>query len=153
MKKKGIILCIVCCIAVFIFYGQFRGFGSSGQSVDEEIFGNLAGHYQAEEQGSPEKGDYVGAFWHLFLSDKYPDEADYLFTIYDNGAGNPGFQGEVVSLDEKHMKVKIDLDEFEQMPGSWQHEDGYIVFTYEQKKNKLYLSNHQCTVTFHKENE
>lgn len=153
MKKYVLFILVICTsILTMAGCGKIAGRDDSGKNqIDQQIFKSLVGDYQAEEGGSVEKGDYVGAYWHLFISDELPEESDYYFSIYDNGAGNPGFHGEITNLDEKCMIVKVNLDDLEEMPGNWQHKDGYIEFDYEQKEDKLYLTNHQCKVIFDKE--
>lgn len=88
--------------------------------IDLEELKTIIGDYQAE-----------GSFWHLFISEEYKEKGPYL-SVYDNGAGNPGFEGRIMYLKDGILIVEIDTDLFEGMPADWEPEgDGkYAIMDY-----------------------
>lgn len=89
--------------------------------IDMEALKGLVGDYQAEESGEPDSSEYVPGYWHLFISDDYEDLGPYL-SVYDNEAGNPGFEGRIMYLKDDIIIVEIDEDLYEGMPLEWQPE-------------------------------
>ena len=88
--------------------------------IDLEVLKKILGDYQAEE-----------SFWHLFISEEYEENGPYL-SVYDNGAGNPGFEGRIMYLKDGIVIVEIDADLFKEMPAGWEPEgDGkYAILDY-----------------------
>lgn len=89
--------------------------------IDMEALKGLEGEYQAQESGEEGSSDYVGSWWHLSISADHEDLGPYL-SVYDNAAGNPGFEGRIMYLKDDIIIVEIDEDLFEEMPADWQPE-------------------------------
>lgn len=68
-------------------------------------------------------GDYDAGSgsWHLFIDEDFEDKGPYL-SVYDAGAGNPGFEGRIMYLKEGILIVEIDQDLYEGMPEGWEPE-------------------------------
>lgn len=77
--------------------------------IDMEALKTLLGDYDAEEG------------WHLMITEEYEGKGPYL-SVYDAGAGNPGFEGRIMYLKDGILIVEIDQDFYEQMPADWQTE-------------------------------
>ena len=78
--------------------------------IDLEELKKITGDYRAEE------GD-----WHLFITEEYEEKGPYL-SVYDNGAGTPGFEGRIMYLKDGIVIVEIDQDLYEGMPEGWEPE-------------------------------
>ncbi|MBQ6389379.1 MAG: hypothetical protein IJH90_07090 [Mogibacterium sp.] len=89
--------------------------------IDMKELAKITGEYQAVESGSPDSSDYVAGWWHLFISEDYDEQGPYL-SVYDNSAGNPGFEGRIMYLQNDIVIVELDQDLFEQMPADWKTE-------------------------------
>ena len=77
-------------------------------------------------------GDYQSdSYWHLFITEEYEEKGPYL-SVYDNSAGNPGFEGRIMYLKDGIVIVEIDADLFEEMPADWEPEgdDKYAILDY-----------------------
>lgn len=68
-------------------------------------------------------GDYdvEGDYWHLMIDDDFEDKGPYL-SVYDAGAGNPGFEGRIMYLKDGIVITEIDEDLYEGMPDGWEPE-------------------------------
>ena len=88
--------------------------------IDLEELKKIVGDYQEEKSS-----------WHLLVSEEYEGKGPYL-SVYDNGAGNPGFEGRIMYLKAGIVIVEIDTDLFEEMPAEWEPEgDGkYAILDY-----------------------
>jgi hypothetical protein len=80
------------------------------KDIDMKDLKTLLGDYDAES-GS----------WHLFIDEDFEDKGPYL-SVYDAGAGNPGFEGRIMYLKEGILIVEIDQDLYEGMPEGWEPE-------------------------------
>ena len=62
--------------------------------------------------------------------------------IFDNGAGNPGVEGQIISLDNKKIVIKVDYDLYEGTPGDWKLGDDTLELDYTiEDDGTLVLSN------------
>ena len=68
-------------------------------------------------------GDYdaESGSWHLFIDEDFEDKGPYL-SVYDAGAGNPGFEGRIMYLKDGILIVEIDQELYEGMPEGWEPE-------------------------------
>ena len=68
-------------------------------------------------------GDYdvEGDYWHLMIDEDFEDKGPYL-SVYDAGAGNPGFEGRIMYLKDGIVITEIDEDLYEAMPDGWEPE-------------------------------
>lgn len=80
------------------------------KDIDMKDLKTLLGDYDAES-----------GFWHLFIDEDFEDKGPYL-SVYDAGAGNPGFEGRIMYLKEGILIVEIDQDLYEGMPEGWEPE-------------------------------
>lgn len=118
--------------------------GSS--DIDREALILAMGEYQAVEVDNPD--DYIGGWWHLSILEDDCEYGDYL-SIYDNEAGNPGVEGEIVLLDDKNIKIKIDPDYYDELPsGEWKDSGRYLELTYERISDGIILTNNEKSITF-----
>ncbi len=134
-------------VIVTIVVGPFPSNGSTitQNSVDDQLFSAIAGDYQASPN-DPNLREY----WHLtILSDweGYP----YYLTIYDNSAGNPGVEGEVIGLYSDSMRIHIDPDYFDELPADWILDGEDLVLAYQADKDAIILTNNNRSATFLKE--
>lgn len=114
--------------------------------IDKEALIIAMGEYQAVEVDDPD--DYIGSWWHLSILEDSYEYGDYL-TIYDNEAGNPGVEGEIVLIDDKNIKVKIDPDLYDQLPsGQWKDSGEYLELTYEKTPEGIILTNNGKSIRF-----
>jgi len=120
--------------------------------IDMEALAGLLGDYQAVESGDPDSSDYVAGWWHLMISEEYEGKGPYL-SVYDNGAGNPGFEGRIMYLQKGIVIVEIDEDLYEGMPADWQPEgEGkYAILDYRQSGDNVVLGYRGSEATFKKE--
>ena len=65
--------------------------------------------------------DEDGGYWHLFITDDFEDKGPYM-SVYDAGAGNPGFEGRIMYLKKGIVIVEIDEDLYSGMPDGWEPE-------------------------------
>lgn len=85
--------------------------------IDMEYLAGMTGEYQADDSDGR-----IGNWWHLSISEDFEDKGPYL-SVYDNGAGNPGFEGRIMYLKDSIIIIELDQDLFEQMPvADWQTE-------------------------------
>lgn len=121
---------------------------NSGES-DKEAAKAVIGEYQVVANESDNDDEYVGTWWHLSIL----EEDDMLMmSIYDNEAGNPGIEGEVTSIDDKHISLKYDPDYFDELPcGIWSVDGDYLETDYELTADGIKLTNNDFTLTFVKE--
>lgn len=105
--------------------------GQRENDIDREELKKITGDYQAVESGEEGKQTYVAPWWHLFISEEYEEMGPY-FSVYDNNAGNPGFEGRIMYLKDGILIVEIDDDLFEEMPANWRTEEGgkYAILDY-----------------------
>ena len=80
------------------------------KDIDMKALKTLLGDFDAEN-GS----------WHLFISEDFEDKGPYM-SVYDTGAGNPGFEGRIMYLKKGILIVEIDQDLYEGMPEGWEPE-------------------------------
>ena len=120
--------------------------------IDMEELKTLLGDYRAEESGDPESDKYVAGWWHLMITEEYEGKGPYL-SVYDAGAGNPGFEGRIMYLKKGIVIVEINEDLFEQMPGDWQTEgEGkYAILDYRKSGDNVVLGYRGSEATFIKE--
>ena len=139
MKRYFVIIMVLLLTAV-----MFASCGSSDIDRDELIC--AIGEYQAVEVDDPD--DYIGGWWHLSILEDDYEYGDYL-SIYDNEAGNPGVEGEIVFFDDKNIKVKIDPDYYDELPsGEWKDSGRYLELTYERISDGIILTNNEKSIRF-----
>lgn len=162
MKKLAmVLLCISLIFALFGCQGKQKMEKTSTQDIQastetstqefakndmEGYFEELRGEYQAEESGE-DTDQYVGDYWHLDIAKNHKKP---YFSLYDNAAGNPGVEGDIIHLSKDRMVIKINQDLYEGLPGDWEDEGKTIAISYEKKGNLLFLKNHQTTVKMSK---
>lgn len=119
--------------------------GCSRSYVDRSAFENLAGDYPVVET------EAVGGWWHLYIGKS--DDIPCYFSIYDAGAGNPGVSGEIISLDDTSLSIRIDQDMFENLPAEWTltGDNAFLTLEYTCEGNLLTLTNNHLPVVFEKE--
>ncbi len=110
--------------------------------IDESILQAISNEYQADDEDA--------SYWHLYIGENEEDKA--FFSIYDNAAGNPGVEGEIVSLTDSSLVIKVDQDMFEALPSSqWELSKDKLELTYELLEDGIRLTNHETAVIFKKE--
>ena len=84
--------------------------------------------------------DEDGGYWHLFITDDFEDKGPYM-SVYDAGAGNPGFEGRIMYLKDGIVIVEIDEDLYEGMIDGWEHEGKgkYEILDYERTDRGIIL--------------
>ncbi|MBQ1471104.1 MAG: hypothetical protein IIZ34_01945 [Eubacterium sp.] len=93
-------------------------------------------------------------FWHIDFTRDFKNEDtgetyDYYMAIFDNGAGNPGVEGQIISLDNKKIVIKVDYDLYEGTPGDWKLGDDTLELDYTiEDDGTLVLSNSGSKVEF-----
>jgi hypothetical protein len=99
------------------------------KDVDMEDLKKLLGDYDAD-----------GSYWHLLIDEDFEDKGPYL-SVYDAGAGNPGFEGRIMYLKKGIVIVEIDEDLYEGMPEGWEPEGKgkYAILDYALKDNGVML--------------
>lgn len=139
MKRRfAIILVLLLAVSMITACGS--------KDIDREALTLANGEYQAVEVDDPD--DYIGSWWHLSILEYDYEYGDYL-TIYDNEAGNPGVEGEIVLIDDKNIKVKIDPDYYDQLPsGQWKDSGEYLELTYERTPDGIILTNNGKSIRF-----
>lgn len=120
--------------------------------IDLEALAGLTGDYQAEESGDPGSDKYVAGWWHLMITEEHEGKGPYL-SVYDNGAGNPGFEGRIMYLKKGIVIVEIDEDLYEGMPADWQTEgEGkYAILDYRKSGDDVVLGYRGSEAVFIKE--
>lgn len=97
--------------------------------IDMDYLGELVGDYQAAPP-EMQPSDIDETYWHLSILKEYEGKGPYL-TVYDNEAGNPGFEGRIMYLQDnkadektesKVIIVEIDPEYFDAMPADWSPE-------------------------------
>lgn len=133
---------VLICTAVIILCMSFAGCGSGGGSVDKASFDKIAGDYQAVGEES---------WWHLYIG-KNDESGNQELSIYDNEAGNPGVEGEIISLDDESVTIKIDQELYDQLPsGDWKDSGENLEMTYEVTDKGIILTNNNAGVEFKKD--
>ncbi len=121
-------------------------FACGSKDIDEEALTLAMGEYQAVEVDDPE--DYIGSWWHLSILMNHHEYGNHL-SIYDNEAGNPGVEGEIVLIDDKNIKIKIDPELYDQLPsGQWKDSGEYLELTYERTLEGIILTNNGKSISF-----
>ena len=120
--------------------------------IDMEELKTLLGDYQAVESGDPDSDDYAEGFWHLYITEDFEDKGPYL-SVYDNGAGNPGFEGRIMYLKDGIVIVEIDEDLYEGMPDGWETEgEGkYAILDYRKEGDNAVLGYRGTEILFAKD--
>lgn len=119
--------------------------------VDPAALAKIVGDYQAVEFDNGVDDDYIGGYWHLTILNDDEKYGNYL-TIYDNEAGNPGVEGEIVSTDDSNIVIKIDPDYYDQLPSyHWKDAGEYLEMTYTKTDDGIELTNNGYTVKFNEE--
>lgn len=120
---------------------------TADRSIDKNYYTDLCGDYQAVEQLAGNEEDHVGGWWHLYIGEG-DDGKEYL-SIYDNEAGNPGVEGEIVTLNENIITININDEYYEEMPSShWKEEGGRLVLNYGLTGSGVEITNNGYTVMF-----
>ena len=116
------------------------------KDIDMKELKTLLGDYQAEAEDPDDEG-----FWHLFISEDFEDKGPYM-SVYDNGAGNPGFEGRIMYLKDGIVIVEIDEDLYEGMPSGWEPEGNgkYAILDYELEDDGIELGYRGNEVEFKK---
>ena len=93
--------------------------------------------------------DEDGGYWHLFITDDFEDKGPYM-SVYDAGAGNPGFEGRIMYLKDGIVIVEIDEDLNEGMPDGWEPEGKgkYAILDYERTDSGIILGYRGKEVSF-----
>lgn len=132
MKRINFVL-----VAALCFLLTLSACGADA-SVDKDIAAQLAGDYQVT--------GLEDNYWHLYIG---LEEDTAILSIYDNAAGNPGVEGEMVLLDDAHIKLKYDKDLYEALPADgWQLSGDYLEMTYSLEDDRLTLTNNDVSLTF-----
>lgn len=120
--------------------------------IDMEELKTLTGEYQSEDTGDPESDNYVEDWWHLMITEEFEGKGPYL-SVYDNSAGNPGFEGRIMYLKDGIVIVEIDEDLYEGMPADWQPEgeDKYAILDYRKSGDDVVLGYRGNEMLFIKE--
>ncbi len=120
--------------------------------INSEELKKITGDYQAVESGEEGKLTYVAPWWHLFISEEYEGMGPY-FSVYDNNAGNPGFEGRIMYLKDGILIVEIDDDLFEEMPANWSTEEcgKYAILDYAKTDEGIRLGYRGSDANFVKE--
>ena len=86
---------------------------------------------------------------HLFITDDFEDKGPYM-SVYDAGAGNPGFEGRIMYLKDGIVIVEIDEDLYEGMPDGWEPEGKgkYAILDYERTDSGIILGYRGKEVSF-----
>lgn len=149
MIKKILCYLFLLCMFTMLSAGCSRfsvlpGTSQKGSAdVDESSFAGIKGDYQAVET------DEIGGWWHLYIGEDQENDLPYYFTIYDNGAGNPGVQGEIIKLNDTSLTLKVHMDMFEQMPADWTLEDdSTLTLEYVCDETSITLTNSDLPVVF-----
>lgn len=143
MSKKA----LICIMAAFML---IMSACAVQKEIDKACYEKLTGDYQAVEQASDNDEEYVGAWWHLYIGES-ESGTEYL-TIYDNGAGNPGVEGDIITLNQTDIVISYDEELFEQLPsGLWEVSDGRLAMGYDLTDRGIELTNNGHTILFKKE--
>lgn len=142
MKRRSILCCIVLCLLMILAAGCSGANKKSSSDVDETAFENVKGDYNVVET------DTIGGWWHLYIGSN--DDAPYDFSIYDVAAGNPGVRGEITSMTDSGLTIKIDADLFEQLPTDWKLSDdgSELTMEYTYDDHSITLTNNELPVVF-----
>ena len=119
------------------------------KDIDMKELKKLLGDYQAEAEDPDDEG-----FWHVFISDDYMDKGPYM-SVYDNEAGNPGFEGRIMYLKDGIVIVEIDEDLYEGMPKDWVPEGNgkYAILDYEIEDDGIELGYRGSEVEFNRDSK
>ncbi len=135
---------IVCIISLVLAMSMLTACGSA--DVDGDALQKIVGEYQVV--AVEDEDNYVGSWWHLSIMNDNDEYGDYL-SIYDNEAGNPGVEGQIVALDETNIKVKIDPDYYDELPSAnWKDSGDYLELTYAMTGDGIALSNNGTELHF-----
>ena len=147
MKRLSLLIAVVICMALGLSAcGSSDSAGAAGGSagekaVDEACRASIAGEYQITGQDA--------SYWHLHIGS---GDGSTDFSIYDNEAGNPGVEGQMVLLDDSRIGIQIDEDYFDALPSDkWQNDGDYLEMTYESDGNTITLTNGGASLVFEKE--
>ena len=124
------------------------------KEVDQEALKTIAGEYQAVEKNVDKSAaeGYVGNWWHLSIQEKNADTKKPHLSIYDDSAGNPGVEGNIIYLDGEKVIVEIDPDYYEELPSAmWKCDDKTLEVSYEIRKNDIVLTNNKEEISFRKD--
>ena len=115
------------------------------KDVNMKELKTLLGDY--DESGKNESGGY----WHLFIGEDFEDKGPYM-SVYDAGAGNPGFEGRIMYLKDGIVITEIDENLFEGMPEGWEPEGKgkYAILDYAITDSGVTLGYRGKTVNFEK---
>lgn len=143
MGRKGKILAYT--IIVIFFFGLIIPGIMFLTGMIGGDFNRIEGQYQIIESKSDDKE--VGTWWHLSIV-KDEDGKQYL-AIYDNEAGNPGVEGEIVELTEDYIKIDIDQDYYDELPTyDWKQEGRYLELNYIDRGKDIELLNNDISLYF-----
>lgn len=141
MKRIKLVIAAVTALCFLLMLTACGADTSVG--VDKDIAAQLAGDYQVT--------GLEDNYWHLYIG---LEEDTAILSIYDNAAGNPGVEGELVTLDESHIKLKYDKDLYEALPSAeWQLSGNDLEMTYAIDGDSLTLTNSDVSLIFQREAE
>lgn len=118
------------------------GCNQKSDPVDADAFASVKGEYQCIEKDIN--------YMHLSISDDF-EEFPYHLSIYDNAAGNPGVEGEIIHMDDSVITIQIDMDLFDEMPPGWQEDEETLTMGYHLENDGIVLGNQGVDVRFQAE--
>ena len=147
MKRLlAVVMTLLLAVTMFTACGTTE---SGSDEIDTTALGKIVGEYQVV--GNEDEDNYIGSWWHLDILADDEEYGNYL-SIYDNEAGNPGVEGEIVSLDDASIIVKIDPEYYDELPSSkWKDSGEYLEMTYSMNNGTMNLTNNDYTIKFIKE--
>ena len=161
-NRKRILIAAVLTAAILLMTGcSANSSGSGGNSkaggIDMDVFESIEGdYYVIWNDELEEKYDSYEGYWRLSIGEFDVNDDDKevpYFACIDVEAGNPGFEGEIISLSENSITIRIDFDLYEVMPFDWEpDEDGLVELEIAKDGDILELSSGGKTLAFHKAN-
>ncbi|MDD7390424.1 MAG: hypothetical protein PUG60_12385 [Lachnospiraceae bacterium] len=146
MKKNSILCSIILSLLLMLTAGCTAA-QTESPNVDKTAFKAVKGDYRVVET------DTVDGWWHLFIGTT--DDIPCYFTIYDISAGNPGVSGEITTMNDSSLTIKIDPDLFEALPADWNlsGNDSELTMDYTCSDDNITLTNNGLPVVFEREAE
>lgn len=117
------------------------------KDIEMDTLREMIGEYQAVESGDPGEDTYVAGYWHLSIVENIDGKGPYL-TVYDNSAGQPGFEGRIMYLHNGVIIVEPDKSQFREMPVDWDLDNGYAVMGIEKSNKGVNINNRETTIYF-----
>ena len=150
MKQHRLLSLSIIAVIITLLIPVMSGCGTAeANEIDSTLLANLEGEYRPTDQNKSwmiltihqESGPILGD------GPKVP----YL-AIFDDEAGEPGVEGEIISLDEETITIKIEKDYFERLPDSdWKTSNfnSQLTMNYTRSGDKLTLENNGKEMEFY----